>query len=137
MTAESEIDTGKPGTRLLFEDDETRVWLLELEDGEATEWHPHEWDYIFVVDLPGKVKLEYRDGSGEIQDDYLGQVVYRERGPSHRLINMSGNFYRNVVIEFVGKKFDQWPPAPVQSLPGTAVPGGHTRYHQPNGEENS
>jgi quercetin dioxygenase-like cupin family protein len=94
---------GSPGTRLLFEDEHTRVWLLELEPDEATEWHTHPWDYVFVVDRPGLVRLEYEDGVHENQDDFLGQVVHRRRGKAHRLVNLSGQPYRNVVVEFLNQ----------------------------------
>jgi quercetin dioxygenase-like cupin family protein len=94
---------GTAGTKLLFEDDRTRVWLLELAPGEASEWHEHPWDYVFVVDSPGQVRLEYEDGDIEDQDDFLGQVVHRRRGKPHRLVNRSDHFYRNVVVEFIGQ----------------------------------
>ncbi|WP_433271495.1 cupin domain-containing protein [Actinosynnema sp. CS-041913] len=104
---------GAPGTRVLFEDEHTRVWLLELAAGESTEWHTHPWDYVFVVDRPGLVRLEYEDGVYEDQDDFLGQVVHRRRGHAHRLVNLSGGPYRNVVIEFLS----QAPPDKWEYLP--------------------
>jgi quercetin dioxygenase-like cupin family protein len=103
---------GTAGTKLLFEDERTRVWLLELEPEDASEWHEHPWDYVFVVDNPGKVRLEYEDGEIEDQDDFLGDVVHRRRGKPHRLVNKGDHPYRNVVIEFIGQRPPQsWPPA--------------------------
>lgn len=115
--------TGRPGTKLLFEDKDTRVWLLELEPGDATEWHSHPWDYVFLVDRPGLVRLEYQDGSYEDQDDFLGQVVHRRRGPAHRLVNRSDGPYRNVVVEFLGQPPpEKWEYLPPRYSYGSTVP---------------
>lgn len=101
---------GTAGTKLLFEDESTRVWLLELQPGDASEWHEHPWDYVFVVDHPGQVRLEYEDGEIEDQDDFIGDVVHRRRGKPHRLVNRGDQFYRNVVIEFLGQAPpEKWP----------------------------
>ncbi len=55
MAPERELSSAV-GTRLLYEDDATRVWLLDLAPGEATDWHEHECDYAFVVTRPGSVR---------------------------------------------------------------------------------
>jgi hypothetical protein len=91
------------GTRLLCEDDAIRVWLLELDPGESTEWHEHDCDYVFVVTRPGPVDCEYVDGSVERQDDQLGSTCYRLRDMGHRLVNRGEARYQNVVIELKGR----------------------------------
>jgi hypothetical protein len=92
---------GQPGTKLLFEDEHTRVWLLELEAGEFSEWHSHKSDYMFVVTRPGQVHTEYKDGSCEFQSDSVGHAEYRCKDRSHRLVNDSTSTYQNIVIEFL------------------------------------
>jgi hypothetical protein len=92
--------TAEVGTRLLHEDQDTRIWLLELHQGQATEWHKHACDYVFVVTRPGQVKCEYIDGTEELQlDDPLGACHYRVRDTPHRLVNLGSGFYQNVVVE--------------------------------------
>lgn len=89
------------GTKLLHEDEDVRVWLLELAPGEATAWHQHSCDYGFVVTRPGTVRCEYVDGEVEDQiDDPLGSSQYRTRDVAHRLVNVGSEDYKNVVIEF-------------------------------------
>jgi hypothetical protein len=94
--------SGAIGTQLLFEDDIVRVWLLDLAPGEATEWHEHDCDYVFVVTKPGAVRCEYVDGTVEAQDDRLGAVVHRRRDTGHRLVNTGEDRYQNIVVELKG-----------------------------------
>ncbi|MEA2496642.1 MAG: hypothetical protein QOJ29_4553 [Thermoleophilaceae bacterium] len=96
----AETPSARVGTRLLHEDDFRRVWLLDLDPGEATEWHQHDSDYVFVVTQSGVVRTEYADGSTETQDgDDLGHAEYRQRDTPHRLVNVGDHPYGNVVIE--------------------------------------
>lgn len=91
------------GTKLLFEDADIRVWLLELKPGDATEWHKHDCDYAFVVTQTGSVCCEYVDGSIENQiDDPVGSSQYRRRDIPHRLRNVGQSTYQNIVVEFKG-----------------------------------
>ena len=87
------------GTQLLFEDETTRVWLLDLAPGDATQWHEHDCDYVFVVTRPGPARCEYVNGSVELQDDELGAARYRRRDPGHRLVNCGDERYQNIVVE--------------------------------------
>jgi quercetin dioxygenase-like cupin family protein len=92
--------TAQVGTSLLHEDAGVRVWLLELQSGQATEWHAHACDYVFVVTRPGAVRCEYIDGTLEEQiGDALGSTQYRARDVPHRLVNVGPSTYQNVVIE--------------------------------------
>ncbi len=88
------------GTRLLFEDDRARVWMLDLDPGEATEWHVHDHDYTFVVTESGVVRCEFDGGGFEIQEeDPVGHAQFRLRDEPHRLVNIGDTHYQNVVIE--------------------------------------
>jgi hypothetical protein len=91
--------TGAIGTRLLYEDDVSRVWLLQLDPGEATDWHEHSCDYAFVVTSPGPARCEYVDGTVEDQQGKLGDVEYRSADLGHRLVNVGTSRYQNVVVE--------------------------------------
>jgi beta-alanine degradation protein BauB len=88
------------GTRVLFEDDEAKVWLLELAPGQATPWHAHSCDYVFVITKPGVARCEYVDGSIEEQvDDPRGSAQYRPRDLPHRLVNTGNEIYQNIIVE--------------------------------------
>lgn len=114
MAPEVPLLSTQVGTKLLFEDDHARVWLLELGPGEATEWHRHDCDYAFVVTRSGRVCCEYVDGSIEEQiDDPVGSTQYRNRDTPHRLRNMGQSTYQNVVVELKGiMSVDDQPPTP-------------------------
>ena len=89
------------GTRLLYEDELTRVWLLDLAPGEATDWHEHDCDYAFVVTRPGPARCEFLDGTIEEQPEGpRGAVHQRRRDVGHRLLNLGDAPYQNVVVEF-------------------------------------
>lgn len=91
---------GQVGTRLLFEDESCRVWLLELEPGGASDWHVHDHPYVFVVTKAGVVQTDYRDGSVELQDgDPIGSAQLRYPDAGHRLVNVGTTRYRNIVVE--------------------------------------
>jgi hypothetical protein len=99
--------TAAVGTRLLHEDAHVRVWLLDLEPGEATEWHQHDCSYVFVVTRPGHARCEYRDGSAEFQDHpAAGMAEMRDSGEPHRLVNVGHAPYGNVVVELKGTAAD-------------------------------
>lgn len=88
------------GTKLIHDDRHTRVWMLDLAPGEATEWHEHEHAYVFVVTAAGAVACEYADGSVERQlDDPVGSAHFRPRDVPHRLVNVGDRDYQNVVVE--------------------------------------
>lgn len=87
------------GTRVLYEDDGCRVWLLELGPGERSDWHTHDTEYVYVVTLPGPVKTEYADGTSEDQDDSRGETSRRLPGLAHCLVNLGEHRYQNIIVE--------------------------------------
>jgi quercetin dioxygenase-like cupin family protein len=93
------------GTTLLHEDEHTRIWLLELPPKEATAWHAHDCDYVFVVTQPGTARCEYINGDVEEQEgDAVGSTQYRKRDVAHRLINTGPTTYQNVIVELKGTR---------------------------------
>jgi quercetin dioxygenase-like cupin family protein len=89
------------GTKVLFEDDEIRVWKLDLPAGEATPIHEHEHDYVFVVVAGGSTETIARDGSSERSTDRRGDAVHHEAPLVHRLRNIGDSRYVNVIVEFL------------------------------------
>lgn len=92
------------GTTLLFEDERIRVWLLELQPGQASPWHQHDSPYTYLVTRPGHARTEYRDGSFEDQHDSVGHVSHRAPDPGHRLVNLGTGVYQNIIVEFRGQR---------------------------------
>lgn len=90
---------GPIATKVLFENNLVRVWDLTLQPGEATEWHQHHLDYMFIVIRQGEVQTEYLDGGIEQQHDDLGHVDFRRVDKAHRLVNTGAKVYQNIVVE--------------------------------------
>jgi len=95
---------GSIGTNCLLADDVVSVWDLVIPPGEATGWHKHNHDYLFIVLTPGRVYTEYEDGTKEWQDNPAGHVERRPAEAVHRLVNAGSVEYRNIVVELKQKQ---------------------------------
>ena len=102
MSNPSETLSHDVGTIFMFENQYVKVWHLELEAGQATDWHKHELDYLYIVTEPGRVRTEYVDGSFEEVEDTRGDTIMRKRDDGHRLVNIGQTHYTNVVVELKG-----------------------------------
>ncbi len=52
-------------TRVLYEDDEVRIWDQQIEAGETLGRHRHEHDYVIVtVQGGGPLDVEFHGGTG-------------------------------------------------------------------------
>jgi len=106
VSTESEI-SADVGTRLLFENEQVRVWDLRLAPGEAIPVHQHEHDYLYVVIGDGQLQTEFPDGTvdppRQMQD---GDVRFRTVGERavHGARNVGENPWRNIVVELKQSK---------------------------------
>jgi hypothetical protein len=93
------------GTRLMFENDQVRVWDLNLAPGEAFAEHIHRLDYLLIVESGGLLRFEDPDRPEGYRDvQYLDdQVLFRTVGPAgkvdRRLTNIGPNRHRNFILE--------------------------------------
>jgi quercetin dioxygenase-like cupin family protein len=86
--------------RFLFENDRTKVWHLELDPEESSDWHAHDMDYLTVVIDPGTLTLEWEDGTTEDRELPPGEARFRQGHGPHRVTNIGTAKYRNALIEF-------------------------------------
>lgn len=72
LRAELDALTANPrvGTRLLLEDEHTRIWEIRLGPGERIPFHRHVLDYVWVC-VSGGTAVS-RDGDGVIHDIRYG-----------------------------------------------------------------
>ena len=89
------------GTKVLFEDDDVRVWKLELGAGEATPMHEHTHDYVFVVVAGGSTETVNSDGTSYRSEDHRRNAVHLQAPLAHQLRNLGGSRYLNVIVEFL------------------------------------
>ena len=94
-----ERELGDVGTDFVFENDHVKVWQLVLEPGQASSWHHHKMHYLFVINKPGTLRVEYDDGTSAEHTYKLGQVVMGDKDSIHRVINLGSDPFSNSIIE--------------------------------------
>lgn len=86
------------GNKLLFENEQVKVWEFTLEPGEEIGEHTHEHDYFFYPIEGGT--LEVRRASGVTRATLEeGKVYYRKQGDTHGARNISDTRYHEVLVE--------------------------------------
>jgi quercetin dioxygenase-like cupin family protein len=90
---------GPIGDKVLFENEQVRVWSVNLEPGERQPWHRHDLPYLIVPLTKGKNVMYFDDGREKQTNESVGEVLWREPGIPHELLNISDWNYSNVLIE--------------------------------------
>ena len=96
--------TEQVGTRLMFENEQVRVWDLALAPGESLNKHIHRHDYFFVVVSGGLIRFADPDNPADSYDVQFvdDQVTFRTVGEGkvdNRLTNIGTKPHRNYVVE--------------------------------------
>ena len=68
--------------------------------GAATGWHRHEYDYVVVPLLNGKLELSTGDGEPQIAELSAGVPYFRQVGVEHDVINVNDFEYAFIEVEF-------------------------------------
>ena len=103
MTAERAL--GNVGTKLVFENDRVRIWLVRLAPGEEGEVHRHELDHILVQVAGDRIAVVPEPDSQGPFREYLeadvvpGAAVYVTRGGVETARNTGREPYREIVVE--------------------------------------
>jgi quercetin dioxygenase-like cupin family protein len=89
------------GSRILFEDDQVRIWDAEVAPGETLPIHLHDLDYVTVALTEGDVEVYEADGTVRSGHRMPGdvQVTKVGSGQKHVLKNVGTATYRNRIIE--------------------------------------
>jgi hypothetical protein len=104
--SEQPLDFGPIATRILYEDDQVRIWDQRLAPGEKTAPHRHEQDYV-LVDVEGeRIGVEPLPGHNDKEyDRYIeipvkrGQVFSLEKGSVEQATNVGSRPYRGILVE--------------------------------------
>jgi Auxin binding protein len=103
---DEKIPLGDIGSRVLFEDDEIRIWELRLAPGEESSPHRHTCDYV-IVDVAGdKIAAKSVPGYSSEYGDYIeapveqGHTIFLKQGSVEAALNVGDEPYRNVLVEF-------------------------------------
>ena len=95
----SDKELGDVGTRFVFENEHVKVWDLVLEPGQASPWHHHAMNYLFIINEPGTLRAELDDGTSSEREYKLGEVVVGQKDAVHRVVNVGDARYSNAIIE--------------------------------------
>ncbi|MEZ4570842.1 MAG: cupin domain-containing protein [Thermomicrobiales bacterium] len=84
------------------DNDRVRVTEWRFAPGAATGHHRHEYDYVVVPLMTGRLKIVEADGAESFSDLEAGVSYYREAGAEHDVINDGDAEFAFVEIELKG-----------------------------------
>ena len=82
-----------------IDNDFTRVTEWRFTPGAETGWHRHEYHYVVVPLLTGRLRLETRHGE-HLADLGAGVSYAREAGVEHNVINANEYEFAFIEVEF-------------------------------------
>ena len=84
-----------------IDNERVRVTEWRFAPGEATGPHRHEYDYVVVPVVTGRLSI--RSGQGEtIAELVLGEPYFREAGVEHDVVNANDFEFAFIEVEFKG-----------------------------------
>ena len=87
-------------TSIVFTDNErVRVAEWRFAPGAATGWHRHEFDYVVVPMLDGKLRIVTEGGAETIAELEKGVPYFRNAGVEHDVINANDYEFSFVEVE--------------------------------------
>lgn len=95
-------DSGNPpATPTVFIDNpRTRVTEWRFQPDAATGWHRHEYDYVVVPLMDGRLRIVGPGGEENVAELEAGIPYFREVGVEHDVINASGHEFAFMEVEF-------------------------------------
>tara|TARA_B110000046_G_scaffold48641_1_gene54002 strand:- start:6276 stop:6551 length:276 start_codon:yes stop_codon:yes gene_type:complete len=86
-------------SKIMIDNERTRVTSWAFEPGEETGQHIHEYDYVVVPMKNGELKLVDHTGLVSISKLQKGISYYKEKGVNHNVINNNNFVYSFIEIE--------------------------------------
>ena len=81
-----------------FENERAIVTKWDFEPGSETGWHKHQYDYVVVPGMNGRLLLETTDGEN-VAELREGQSYFRPAGVEHNVVNANDFRFYFVEIE--------------------------------------
>ena len=85
---------------VFIDNERTRVTEWRFAPGASTGWHRHEYDYVVVPLLDGKLELTGADDVSKVAELSAGVPYFRQVGIEHDVTNVNGFEYAFIEIEF-------------------------------------
>ena len=87
--------------RVLFEDDDLRVLLVELQPGDEEPLHHHRWSSVFVFDKTSRIRVSDAEGSAiEVALPPAPAVKLYAPQQMHKVANIDDVPLRGIRVEF-------------------------------------
>ena len=93
------MSDAKATSKVLIDNERTRVAEWRFAPGAATGWHRHEYDYVVVPMLDGRLKL-LEAGGERFSELKQGVPYFRNAGVEHDVVNANDYEYSFIEIEF-------------------------------------
>ena len=99
-TLPAAAELGAVGTKLLYENDQVKVWEFALEPGEAIPMHTHTMDYLFHVYEGSTLEVSFPDNQPMASVELkAGDVRFIPKGGRHTARNTGAKKYVEVLVE--------------------------------------
>lgn len=95
------MQTKRPQAVPTLQIDNERVTVTEWDFAAKAEtgWHRHQFDYVVVPEMNGKLKIETPDGASSVAELSAHKAYFRKAGVEHNVINASDEAFSFVEIE--------------------------------------
>jgi beta-alanine degradation protein BauB len=96
---------GGVGTKVVFENDQVRVWVLQLGPGERSAVHRHDLDHLLIQIRGDRIAVEPEPDAQGPHLDYMeapvipGMVVHIPRGGIETAVNVGAEPYYEIIVE--------------------------------------
>jgi hypothetical protein len=96
---------GGVGTKIVFEDERVRVWVLKLAPGERSDVHQHELDHLLIQVRGDRIAVDPEPDTASPYRDYFdadvipGMVTFVPKGGIETAVNTGEEPYYEVIVE--------------------------------------
>ena len=98
-------ELGDVGTKVVFENDQVRVWVLKLAPGERGAVHRHDLDHLLIQIRGDRIAVEPEPDAEGPHLDYLeadvipGRVAHVPTGGVETAVNIGAEPYYEIIVE--------------------------------------
>ena len=98
-------ELGGVGTKVVFENEQVRVWVLQLAPGERSAVHRHDLDHLLIQIRGDRIAVEPETDAQGPHRDYMeapvipGMVVHIPKGGVETAVNVGVEPYYEVIVE--------------------------------------
>ena len=94
---------GDVATRVILENDQVKIWEMDLQPGEESAEHRHDMDYILVILEGDRIAGISTDGRDDVDAEvHPGLTVFVPKGGTEIARNTGAVRYREILIELKG-----------------------------------